>query len=433
MGRFQRNVLSHAGATALGSFVQLVLILALSHWLEVEVFASFLTAVAVVGFGEMASDFGVRVWAVQQFALGKGVQRILGPTLLIKAGYSMLMVVLVMVLPLSLLDWRQALLTVLIASAQPSTDPLLWFLRGKERLDVEAAVVLTWRIGNAALLAGLALMGFGVTALLLAWLLSNLARGLTTWVLPWLAPLRKVSSWTKEGMVREAWLVARLAFPIGAAFIAMAVYQRLGVLMLGELAQPQVVAWYGAAFTLVASAGFVATSITVSSFPALSRAAEAGAWDEASKIVYRKLRWVMFVFLPGCIMGAFLAPYVIGLLYPPSYAPAAAVMVALLPGLYISTINLALKFVLNALHLNWADVTSVALGIAFFTIVLLNATSKDMLRLVGFAWSLGEAFIFMAKWWFLRRDGRIVSLALGWHVLVFIALMLALLPWDLGL
>jgi len=433
MGRFRRNVLSHAGATAVGSIAQLALILALSHWLTVAAFASFLTAVAVVGIGEMASDFGVRVWAIRQFALAKPVQRILAPTLLVKVGYSLLLVTIVMVLPLSLLDEKQVLLAALIAGTQPSTDPLLWFLRGKERLDVEAAVVLTWRIGNVILLAGLALMGFGVTALLLGWLVTNLVRGLTTWGLPWLAPLRQYSSWTMAGMMREAWSVTRLAFPIGTAFMAMAVYHRLGVLMLGELSQPQVVAWYGAAFTLVASVGFVATSISVSSFPALSRAAEVGAWNEASKIVYRKLHWVMLVFLPGCIMGIFLSTYVIGLLYPPSYAPAATAMVALLPGLYISTINLALKFVLNVLHLNWADVISVVFGIVFFAVVLLSATPKDVLRLVGFSWSLGELAIFMVKWSFLRRDGRITGLSLGQHVLVFIVLMLGLLLWGLKL
>ncbi|HFD80703.1 MAG TPA: hypothetical protein ENK05_09985 [Gammaproteobacteria bacterium] len=424
--QYHRNVFSHAGATALGSLVQLALILILSHLLPVTEFASFLTAVALVGLGEMAADVGMRVHAVRLYARDDAVPNVLGPALLAKAGYLLLLLVVVHFLPLNLLNQEQAVLAVLIAATQPSTDPLLWFLRGKERLDVEAAVVLAWRVSSAVLLAGMAYSGSGVTALLLAWFVSNLGRSLLTWIQPALEPLRLRKGDDRDRVISLAWSVMRRAFPVGVAFIAMALYHRLGVLLLGELAEPREVAWYGAAFTLVASAGFIATSITASSFPALSRAIETGEWEDAGTVARRKLRWIGTVFFPLCLVTALLAPFLVYILYPDSYAPAARVMVELLPGLYISTINLALKFILNALDRNFADITSVVGGIAFFVATLVLFPSSNLPLLAGLAWSLGEFLIFSIKWLVLMRDGRIRGLLLGWHALGFAALLFVL-------
>jgi len=422
-----RNILSNAGATAIGSLVQLVLILSLSRWLEVKEFAAFITATAVVGLGEMSSDFGVRIWATREFATKATSDGILGPAFLAKLGFSVFLVAIVLVFPFQLLNDEQALLAVLIACTQPSTDPLLWFMRGKERLDVEAVVTLLWRIGYAAILGALALLGSDVTLLLLAWLLCNMIRVWVEWYVPLLTVVRSGRMFEGRGFGLQVMNVVRLSFPIGFAFVVMALYQRLGVLMLGEISQPEPVAHFGAAFTLVSSAGFVATSITVSSFPRLAKAAAADDWMQVSEIANHKLWLIMMVFFPACLIGIIVAPWVVSILFPASYAPTSLVMMVLLPGLYISSINFALKYLMNTLRHNWVDAMSVLIGITVFVAIILSAQKDMLLQMVGLAWGVGEAFIFMVKWWVLQKDKRTCQIRLLRHLVVFVVLVCSFL------
>jgi len=419
----RRNILSNAGATAIGSLIQLILVLLLARWLDVGEFAVFITATAVVGFGEMASDFGVRIWGTRQFSVKDSVSGILGPALLSKTSTSLLLILIILLLPFQLLTTKQALLAGIIACTQPSTDPLLWFMRGKERLDIEAVITLGWRTANALVLGATAWFDFGVTSLLAAWLACNLVRVAIEWRVPLLGQLRLSPLFEGQHVRAQVVGVLRQSFPIGIAFLVMAIYQRLGILMLGEIAPPETVSHFGAAFTLVASAGFVATSITVSSFPRLARAAEAGDWADVCAITNNKLKMVMAVFLPACLLGMFAAPWVIQLLYPVAYADAAIAMVALLPGLYISTINFSLKYLMNTLAYNWLDVMSVSFGIVVFAVVLILFREENVLLMTGMAWGLGEVGIFAIKWTSLRRDKRIQDVKLARHLVLFLLLL----------
>ncbi len=422
VGKLGRNVLSNATATAIGSVIQVCLILGLSRWLSMKDFASFLTAVAVIGFGEMASDFGVRIWATREFAVQDSAKKTLVSAVSAKSIYSTLLLIVVMLLHLSLLSFEESFLAALIAITQPSTDPLLWFLRGRERLDVEAWVRLGWRMVNAGLLSILAIIKCGVSILLIGWLLTNILRFFLTWQLPWLKSLKeeKVLNWFRN--VLDGKKIAWKVFPIGIAFLSMALYHRMGVLILGEISVPKVVALFGAAFTLVASAGFVATSITVSSFPMLARAIEKKTWDEALVIARRKVKWIMWLFAPGCIVGGILAPWIIKILYPPSYNLATVTVLALLPGLYISVINFSLKYLLHALGLSKADAISVGFGIIVFATILLIAPSASLLAVAGFGWGLGEIAIFCGKYVAIKKHKCLKDLCLWPHLIIFVLL-----------
>ena len=423
----RRNILSNAGATAIGSLIQLILVLLLARWLDVGEFAVFITATAVVGFGEMASDFGVRIWGTRQFSVKDSVSGILGPALLSKTSTSLLLILIILLLPFQLLTTKQALLAGIIACTQPSTDPLLWFMRGKERLDIEAVITLGWRTANALVLGATAWFDFGVTSLLAAWLACNLVRVAIEWRVPLLGQLRLSPLFEGQHVRAQVVGVLRQSFPIGIAFLVMAIYQRLGILMLGEIAPPETVSHFGAAFTLVASAGFVATSITVSSFPRLARAAEAGDWADVCAITNNKLKMVMAVFLPACLLGMFAAPWIVHLLYPAAYQDAAIAIVALLPGLYISSVNFALKYLMNTLHNNWMDVISVLSGITVFVLILLLAGGDVLLLVAGAAWGIGEAVIFVVKWRVLRHNKKTRSIELRLHLISYLFLLVVML------
>lgn len=423
---YTRNILSNAGATAIGSAVQLILMLGLVRWLSVPDFAVFVTATAIVGFGEMASDFGVRIWSTRQFATRASSEGILGPALLSKAIFSVLSVLVILLLPFQHMTPPQVLLAALIACTQPSTDPLLWYLRGKERLDIEAAITLSWRIGNAITVGLGAMLNGDVTLLLGLWLFSNIVRGFFEWRKSHMLDLTNAPLFDGAGIGSQVLSVIRLSFPLGVAFLVMAIYQRMGVLILGEISTPETVAFFGVAFTLVTSAGFVATSITVSSFPRLVRTVKGKDWERLGEITNQKLVLVMAVFFPTCFLGMFVAPWVIRTLYPETYSTSAIAMIALLPGLYISTINFALKYLMNVLNYNWMDVISVCIGMLVFTFSLIGFKEQNLLLTAGIAWGIGETAIFAIKWAVLRSDKRTRRVKLSRHLFIYLLLLLVM-------
>lgn len=421
VSRFYKNIFSNAGASALNSAVQLLLILLLARWLSVEGFAIFLTATAVSAVGEIASDFGTRIWATKRFAVSSQPRQIFIYSVMAKALFSTVFLVMVLAVPLKMLDLTQTLLAVGIAATQPQSDPLIWYLRGKERLDIEAVIVISWKIASALIIAALAFWDFGISVLLSAWLTANIIRGLSEWQLDFLTPLKRGRA---AFCMEELWQrVICEAFPIGLAFLLMALYQRLGVLLLGEISNSNTVALYGAAFTLVASSGFMATSITVSSFAPLVKKIAQGDWDQTKRVIVRNLNLIMMVFLPACIVGGLIAPFAIWTVYPSHYLRAAMVVFALLPGLYISTINFGLKYSLNALGLNWIDTLSAACGIVIFSAMLIVPEWSSLLEVSGWAWGAGELSIFLIKWFAISRDGRI-KIRLWHHAAIFMSLSL---------
>lgn len=421
MTAFTRNLFSNAGATAVSSLIQFVLILGLSRWLTMDEFATFLTASSVIAVGEMGSDFGCRIWASRQFAVTTRVRPVLYPAIIAKGIFSCISALLILILPFDLLTFPLTIAVVCIAVTQPITDPFLWFLRGRERLDIEATTLLLWRVGNASVIAFLAYIGKGVPLLLVAWLISNLVRIWGEWHLSALRPIRE-----ERTIVSELWskgiVVVRTSFPIGLAFLLMTLYQRSGVLLLGQVADASAVAAYGAAFTLVASAGFVGTSITVASFPSLVRALEKKDWERATVMASRKLLLITMLFWPGCLIGGLLAPWIVPILYPDRLGETAKVIIALFPGLYVSTVNFALKYLMNAIGLNWVDAISAFMGIVVFASLILLPEWRQPAVAAGWAWAGGEAAIFIVKWIALWRNDRMRCLRLGYLLMAFLLL-----------
>ncbi|MDH4246215.1 MAG: MATE family efflux transporter [Deltaproteobacteria bacterium] len=393
--RFFRNVFSNAGATALSSGAQLVLVASLSRLLDTPDFAVYIGVSALVGVGEMASDFGGRIWATQRFAVNAPPRSVLARSFALKLLFTSLLALGLAVFPFKLLAPLHVALAILIAATQASTDPLLWYLLGRERLDLEAGFMLASRLVTVAALSLAAWMGLPVQVLLLLWLGSNLLRMGVESLSP---PLRPIWSAAGQG-AREAGLVSlmRLVFPIGAAFFAMTIYQRLGVLMLESQGKAEAVALFGAAFSLVAPVGFLATSITISSFTPLARALGNGDAPEALRIINRGMWLVLIVMTPVCLAGVLLAPWIIALVYPAKFAPAAVLMTLLNGGLLISSVNFMLKYVLNAVHRNWSDALSALGGVAAFALVFFSAPPPHRLEWTALGWAVGETTIFIIK------------------------------------
>jgi O-antigen/teichoic acid export membrane protein len=318
----------------------------------------------------------------------------------------------------------QILLCVAIAATQASTDPLLWFLRGRERLDVEAIIVLIYRLLNAAFLCTVIFFTRSINWLLLGWLASNVVRMACESLLP---QTRLLVQSTYRKFIFDFIAIKKaitLSLPVGIAFLLIALYQRLGVFALGIRGDLYTVADYGVAFTLVAPAGFLATSITVSAFPRLVRAVEANDFAAASIFVRKKLMLISAIFVPCCLVGLLVSPIIIYLLYGARYQSAGILMVLMLSGLYISSITFALKYTLNCVHLNWWDAISVSVGIVVFLAITFSAPRGQQAQYAAAAWCIGEGVSFLVKSFALRRDGRIVQTGAAWIFMVFVSILL---------
>ncbi len=407
---FRRNVISSAGSTTLGSLAQLVLVMVLSRVMSGLDYAGFLTAVALVAVADMASDFGTRIWAMREFALKGASRNTFFVSLLTKLFYSAAVAAVVMTIGphILIIPWQDILICVFIAFTQPATDPSLWYFRGRERLDLEALAVVLYRVGCAVILALLAYLGVTLTLLLAAWLAVNVLR-ITAVISS--APLRFVFKPGSEAgnsgiyfsLVRR---VLPITFPIGVAFILVTLYQRLGVLSLNAMHLTHQVALYGTAFSLVGAAGFIAVSITNATFPALTRAIESGDFPAASDLLLKKFSLITLFFVPMACLGLVFSPLAIAFLYGSGYRDAGLVMVLLMPGLYISSLNFGAKYALNAISLNWYDVTATLISIVVFTAVFILPLHMQKAGQAAVGWGIGESTGLLCRYGFLRLNSR---------------------------
>ena len=140
-GRFGRNIISNASGNAAHAVMQLALVFVLFRLLPDAEYAAFITASYLIGLLEMASDYGGRLWATREFSVASAPQQVLKHSVRAKLFYTIISAAILSLVPLNTLTLPGFMLCVLIAATQPSSDPFLWFLRARERLDIEAGIV----------------------------------------------------------------------------------------------------------------------------------------------------------------------------------------------------------------------------------------------------------------------------------------------------
>ncbi|MBI5233837.1 MAG: oligosaccharide flippase family protein [Deltaproteobacteria bacterium] len=421
-GSFKKNIISNAGAVATSSFTQLLFTVALARYLGLEDFARYVSAVALIAVMEISSDFGTRIWAIRMFALSSHPRPIMRAALHSKLFYSAICAGIVFIMPITGLNFMEKTLSILIAVTQPFTNPFQWYLQGKERMDIDAAVLLVWRVSIPLLLIGLLVMGIGLDGMLLAWFAMNSLMILLESRLRIFTPLFETdgANETKQ----KGFEVIKMVFPIGASMFLMAIYQRLGVFTLDHIGSHADVAYFGAAFMLVISSTPLTFSIVSASFPMIARSLEEGNLAEYSRISNRMLSLINLFIAAISIIGVFASPFIITMVYGSAYNHSIPVMIALFPGLYISSVNHSLKFILNALHLNWADTGTVVLSMAVFFIIILSVKALPLPIAAALAWVGGEVAAFSLKWFALKRMGKLHCLRLVRVVVIFILISL---------
>ena len=423
---FFRNVISESGASILGSIALLATQVVLARVLPVPVFAALLTATAIIGISEVFSDFGLRIVGTRAFAIhNTNPNTLFMATSILKLANGIFLTTILLIWPSHVLDWEAMILVGVVAATQFSTDPFIWFFRGRERMDISAGLIVTWRLLNMGAMIGAAYVGGGVTLLLMVWAVTNLVRIAVAFVILRRNFVPEVNLQISRAVVTKSLKLSRQAFPIGIAFVSVALYNRLGVLLLSRFGTDQDVAVYGIAFTLVASSAFIATAITNASFPRIARAISSGDWIIAVQHYNRNARLISQVFMPLCLGGIVLATWAVHLLYPPQMSEAANAIILLLPGLFLSNINLSLKFFMNAAGKNWLELLSVLLGVVVFSGLLIIEVGPTLFESAAIAWGLSELSIFFIKLFFLSRTRPINGIRWGAQLLGFLALTVA--------
>lgn len=408
--QFVVNVVSNAGGSSLNSILQLLLLLALGRLLGKSVYATYFTACSIIAIGEVAADFGTRLWAVRRFAGSENVKQTFGYCVSNKLVFSLLAIGVLGLLPLNTLPLSALVLSVLVATTQPSSDPFLWYLRGKERLDIEAGLVLTSRIAIVVGLIVTAMFEVHLAALLLVWLTCNVIRMVAESRLEICRPLFAHTETISIG-IRDVWNNVREVAPIGISLVLAPMFTQSALLFVTIYGTDTSVTQFGAAFRLVLAAGFVGTSIVVSSFARLSKAIDSGDQDGWHKIIRTKFLLLTAALTPICICGMLLSEPVANLVAEltrkPDLATAGEVMVLLMPGLYLSCINMGAKFTLNAFGLNRQDVMAMLIGFLTLVIAFQFTPLLSLPIRAAVCWTSGELAVLISRLAFLRFQNRL--------------------------
>ena len=408
--RIRKNTISNAAGICVHILLQLGLMFLMFEVLSTAAYAAYIAATAVIAVCEMASDFGARLWATRQFAITKQPRTTLQLACSCKLFYTLASGAVLVFVPLNTLSLTEFVLAVLVAASQPATDPFLWYLRGRERLDIEAVIILSGRVAAAILMGVAAWYGQQLSTLLLIWLACNVGRLLMTSRLAAVAEIftnaADASDVPIQSFASRARQTIQDVFPVGSALFLTSLYQRVGVLLLSIFATDQDVSIFGTAFRLVATVGFLSTSMFVASFAPLVRAIEDQDDSRVRSIIRGELKLVTWIFVPICLAGILGSVPVASRWLSPELQAIAKAMVLLFPGLYLSCINMGLKYAVNAFGLNWPDVLAVATGIVVLSLVTIFHGSLPWPAAAALGWGLGEGAVIAIRVCLLRASGR---------------------------
>lgn len=414
--QFVVNVLANAGGSSLNSVLQLLLLLALGRLLGKGAFADWFAAGSIIAISEAASDFGTRLWAVKRFATDKDAALTFRFCILHKVIFTLLTACVFGFLSLNTLTLSTLVLSILVATTQPSSDPFLWYLRGKERLDVEAGLVLSCRVAIVGALVLTAIFQVELRALLLVWLSLNSVRLIWESRLTICRPLfAKVSNVAVT--FPDLWKNVRDVLPIGVSLVLGPMFTQCALLFVTSHGTESDITEFGAAFRLALAAGFVGTSIVVSSFARLSKSFADEDENAVRKIVGTKFLLLTAALAPICILGMLLsvpvAELVSQLTLKPDLLNAGHVMVLLMPGLYLSCINMGANFSLNAFGLNRQDVMALLVGFLTLFLVFHAASALRLPVRAALCWTCGEVAVLTCRLSILNLHDRLRGVPVG--------------------
>jgi O-antigen/teichoic acid export membrane protein len=263
---------------------------------------------------------------------GALLRLVVGRQVVLVAAATLLVVLVALALPEI---WRLPLaLTALSVPAQVLYGSLAAFLSGLQVFGWQA-LLSTGMLALLALLVVLVTVGDGgVGGLMLAHAVANAAGlGLLAWrarhegrrhgALPADAPL---GTEVRADVLRYARGASALVV------LDAVVWQRTEIAFLQALSSPAEIAFYALAFGIAAQVGRIPYQASVVLFPSFPALVGGGRVAELAGLHATAMRYLVLLGAPLAIGLAVTAPGVVGVLYGPTYAPAAGVLAVLALG-----------------------------------------------------------------------------------------------------
>lgn len=337
-------LLARAGSQSLLLFFTILVARALG---EVGL-GQYAFAAAVVYVGNVFTTFGLDTLLIRETARKRhGDDSLLTTALALQLGLSALFVLGVLLLS-PLLGGQKPETLVALRLYSLSLLPLAFataysaVLRGFERMDLYLVYVLGTAVAQTlgALIilragAGLRdlmalLVAVQILGALLAWLLCR--HGVPGFAHRWAITPDRLRATLRAGT------------PLAFLMVLAVVYQRLGVFALSAVAGDAATGWYSAAARLVEAGKILPYAVFGALFPVMARGA---VWTQGSGRKWSFWGLLSFALLAALVLNRWGAALV-GWLYGPGYAPAAAALGSLAWSLLPFVVTLRLSFELVA-------------------------------------------------------------------------------------
>lgn len=334
-------------ADVLGRGLQFALAYLSQRALGADVYGAVTLALAVGFVLSALTDFGVPVIVTREVARHpERAPRLAATGLAIKAALS-----LAALLPLALVALSRSvdlrLPTLLLAAAlllSSVVDYYGYVLRGLQRVDLEARLILAERVtlfglGALALMAGAGLPGLALAYLTTSAAFAAIGHGVLR---------RQWGPRAAEAGTPAARALLREAAPLGAATFASIAYTRTGVFVLDALTTAGAVGALGVAQRLTEPLAIFPAAILAAVFPALSARQASAGWTQTRRLRARTIALLATAGAGLAAAGWLGAPFLIGWLYQGEYAAAGVPVQILSLALLPAFVNYALTHFLIA-------------------------------------------------------------------------------------
>lgn len=429
LGLVAVNSAGPMAASLVNKAVDFVFAMLMLRVLGSENAGNFYYAVAVIGFAEIFTNFGLNLLTTREVARDPDrASWYLSSTTTVRLLLWLAMVPLLagyLALERATgapVGGETALAVALLAvSLVPGSlnTALSSVFQGLERMMVPAGVSIVATLAKVSLGALVLLAGFGFVGLAAVSIVTNLVTLAVLGGLAWRLGLRP----TAPGRPAALWAMAVVSLPFMLNHLLMTLFFRIDVVILRRIQGAVVVGWYSTAYKWVDALLIIPPAVTMALFPLLSRhATEDRAALRRTYVI--ALRWLITLALPIAAATTFASELLVGILGGPEYLPhgaiALSIMIWFLP---FSFANGLTQYVLIALdRQRWITVSFVIA--ATFNIV------ANILVIPQFSYSgaaavtiASEIVLLVPFLWGLRDIGAPPILVLAWRPAIATSLM----------
>jgi len=416
-------------ASLLNKVVDFVFAMLMLRVLGSENAGHYYYAIAVIGFGEIFTNFGLNLLTTREVARepGRAGQYLVGTSLVRLALWLVMVPALVGYLAIERASGAPVgretamALSLLAISLLPGNlnTALSSVFQGLERMAIPAGVSIVATLVKVSLGALALLAGAGFVGLAAVSIVTNLVTLAVLAALAWQLGVRPATPSSDLDLV----VMTRQSLPLMLNHLLVTVFFRIDVLLLRRLQGAVVVGWYSAAYKWVDALLIIPPAVTMALFPLLSRHA---ANDIAAlrRTYVLALRWLITLALPVALATTFAAELLVGVLggrdFLPHGAVALQIMIWFLP---FSFANGLTQYVLIALNRQRWITWSFLLAATFNIVANLLVIPRWSYSGAAAVTIVSEIVLMVPFLWGLRDVGAPPILVIAWRPAMATSLM----------